>query len=175
MADTTSTQNGPPTGGFYTKGDTVTDAGGTVWLCVVTGFAGYERDGGTAQFEAQPASVATMTIALVSVGAAGVETGLTAHAGGTQSAALALSTTKTVHDVTTVGSAADSVTLPAATGSGVVHIVKNSAAANSMQLFAVTTSTIDGVATGTGVAIAAGSARVLVDIAAGKWISVVGA
>ena len=104
-----------------------------------------------------------------------LETGLTAHAGGGQGSALALSATKVVHNVATVGTAADSVALPAATGSGKLHFVKNSAAANSLQLFGAGTDTIDGVATGTGVAIAAGKARLLVDIASGAWVSLYGA
>lgn len=117
--------------------------------------------------------------AAVSVGTtvawAGIETGLTAHAGGTQGAALALSATKSVHNIGTVGTAADSIVLPAATGSGKVHIIKNSAAANSLQLFGLSTDTIDEVASGTGVAIAAGKARILIDFASGTWFSLLGA
>lgn len=104
-----------------------------------------------------------------------LETALTAAAGGTQAAALALSATKAVHNVATVATAADSVKLPAATGSGKLHFVKNSAAANSLQLFGASTETIDGVASATGVAIAAGKARLLVDLAAGAWVSLLGA
>lgn len=114
-------------------------------------------------------------VLLVNLLKVGVETGLTAHAGGTQAAALALSTAKSAHEVTTVGTAADSVKLPAATGSGAIHWVKNSAAANSLQLFGSSTDTIDGVATATGVAIAAGKGRVCIDIAAGSWFSILGA
>lgn len=106
---------------------------------------------------------------------AGIETGLTAHAGGTQAAALALSASKPIHEVTTVGSANDSISLPLATGSGAIHWVKNSAAANSLQLFGAGTDTIDGVATATGVAVAAGKSRILVDSASGKWQSISGA
>lgn len=117
--------------------------------------------------------------AAVSVGTvlklAGIETGLTAHAGGTQGAALALSATKSVHNVSTVGTAADSVVLPAATGSGTIHFVKNSAAANSMQIFGLSSDTIDGVASATGVAIAAGKSRILVDAASAVWLSILGA
>jgi hypothetical protein len=105
----------------------------------------------------------------------GIETGLTAHAGGGQGSALALSGSKSVHNVTTVGTAADSVALPLATGSGAIHIVKNSAASNSMQLFGSGTDTIDGVATGTGVAVAAGKCRICVDFASGTWLSLLGA
>lgn len=120
-------------------------------------------------------NVDTLAVALASVGAAGIETPITAHAGGTQAAGLNLSTTKSFHEVTTVGTAADSVLLPAATGSGNIHWVKNSAAANSLQIFGQATETIDGVASATGVAIAAGKSRLFIDSAAGKWQSCLGA
>lgn len=105
----------------------------------------------------------------------GIETGLTAHAGGTQAAALALSATKSIHNITTVGTAADSVVLPASTGGGAVHWVKNSAAANSLQLFGLSADTIDGVTAATGVAVAAGKSRICLDFAAGTWLSILGA
>lgn len=120
-------------------------------------------------------NVDTLNIALLSVGAAGMEPTVTAHAGGTQAAAFALSATASFHDVTVVGTAADSVKLPLATGSGNIHWVKNSAAANSLQLYGSGTDTIDGVATATGVAIAAGKARLLIDDGAGTWESLLGA
>lgn len=105
---------------------------------------------------------------------AGIETGLTAHAGGGQSVALALSGTKSIHNVTTVSSASDSVSLPAATGSGALHWVKNSGAAQ-LQLYGAGTDTIDAVATGTGVAVANGKSRICVDVASGAWQSILGA
>jgi len=105
----------------------------------------------------------------------GVETGITAGAGGTQANAVALSSTKTVHNITTVTSANDSVKLPAATGTGSIHWVKNSAAANSAQLFGTGTDTIDGVAAATGVAVAAGKSRIVCDFASGTWLSILGA
>jgi hypothetical protein len=104
---------------------------------------------------------------------AGIETSLTAHAGGTQAAALALDTTKAVSVVTTVGTAADSVKLAAATGSGRTKVVSNQAAANSMQLYAASTETINGVASATGVAVAAGKSALCVDYAAGKWLAII--
>lgn len=106
---------------------------------------------------------------------AGIETGLTAHAGGTQAAALALSATKSIHNVTIVGSANDSIVLPASTGGGTVHWIKNSAAANSLQLFGLAADTIDGVTAATGVAVAAGKSRLVHDFAAGTWLSLLGA
>lgn len=119
--------------------------------------------------------VDTLKVALTSVGAGGIEDAITAHVGGTQAAAFALSVSKSVHNVTVVGSAADSVKLPAATGSGDIHWVKNSAAANSLQLYGSGTDTIDAVATATGVAVAAGKSRICVDTAAGLWQSILGA
>ena len=103
-----------------------------------------------------------------------VEDTITAHAGGTQAAALALDATKTIHNVTTVATAADSVKLPLAVGSGKQHMVNNSGA-NSLKVFGDGTDTIDGVATATCVNIAAGKARLLTDIAVGKWICLAGA
>jgi hypothetical protein len=103
------------------------------------------------------------------------ETGITAHAGGTQAAAFALSATKSVHNVTTVGTAADSVVLPASTGGGAIHWIKNSAAANSLQLFGLAADTIDGVAAATGVAVAAGKSRIVHDSVSGAWQSILGA
>lgn len=105
----------------------------------------------------------------------GVENTITAHAGGTQAAAFALSATKSIHNVTISGSANDSVVLPASTGGGTVHWVKNSAAANSVQLFGLSADTIDGVTASTGVAVAAGKSRIVVDAAVGVWLSILGA
>jgi hypothetical protein len=80
--------------------------------------------------------------------------GLTAAAGGGQSGALLLKAQ--YNRVDTVGTAADSVKLPAPTYIGQEVEVMNNAAANSMQVFGSGTDTINGVATGTGVAQAAG-------------------
>jgi hypothetical protein len=135
--------------------------------------ADWAVDGGTGNSASLSAD-----INLFGFGSGGLELGLTAHAGGTQAAALALSATKSFHEVTTVGSAADSVSLPLCTGSGKIHWVKNSAAANSMQVFGAGTDTIDQVATATGVAVAAGKSRAFIDTAtapAGRWESLLGA
>jgi hypothetical protein len=119
----------------------------------------------------------TSPVAVESYGAnVGNDLGVTARAGGGQALATVLKSTTSFHEVTTVATAADSVALPRlATGSGDVHMVKNSAAVNSMQLFGQGTDTIDGVATGTGVAIGAGKSRFCVDAAPGKWHSQLGA
>ncbi len=47
-----------------------------------------------------------------------IETGLTAHAGGTKAAALVLDATKTVHVVSVIGTDADSVLMPPAVAGG---------------------------------------------------------
>ncbi len=105
----------------------------------------------------------------------GIENTITAHVGGGQGSAFALSATKSIHNITVVGSANDSVALPLATGSGTVHWVKNSAAANSAQLFGSGTDTIDGVTSSTGVAVAAGKSRICLDFSSGLWLSILGA
>jgi hypothetical protein len=95
-----------------------------------------------------------------------VQNGLTAHAGGGQASALAL--TATYCRVTTVATAADSVKLiPAVIGAQ--QTVRNDAATNSMQLFGSGTDTINGVATATGVAVAAGKQAELTCYSAGAW------
>lgn len=83
-----------------------------------------------------------------------VANGLTAHAGGTQAAALLL--TAQFNRVDTVTTAADSVRLPPPSFVGQIIGVMNNAAVNSMQVFGSGTDTINGVATATGVAQAAG-------------------
>src|SRR6266550_7862785 len=107
---------------------------------------------------------ATSPVAVESYGVnVSSDLGVTAHAGGGQALATVLKSTTSFHEATTVATAADSVALPVlATGSGVIHMIKNSAAANSLQLYGLGTDTIDNVATGTGVAIGAGKSRTCV-------------
>ena len=97
----------------------------------------------------------------------GVEDTLTAHAGGTQAAALALSSTKNYHRISVCATAGDSVLLPAATV-GQSHFVRNDGAA-SCQVFGTSPDTIDGVATATGIVVPAGSGAWFVCTTAGKW------
>ena len=106
----------------------------------------------------------------------GKEDTLTAHAGGTQAAALALSASVPVHIITVCATAADSVKLPTCVA-GEIHIVWN-LGAESAQAFGAGTSTINGVATATGVAIPAGKAAVFYGRtagAAGAWLMLLGA
>jgi len=103
--------------------------------------------------------------ALVVSGAA--EDGLTAHAGGTQAAALALSATKNFHRISVCATAGDSVKLPAATV-GQAHYVRNDGATDA-QIYGAATETINGVASATGVPLLVGSGRWYVCLTAGKW------
>ncbi len=99
-----------------------------------------------------------------------LENTLTAHAGGTQAAALALSASYTAHHVTVCATAADSVLLPVlAIGRG--HYVFNSGVA-SLQVFGAGTSTIDDVATATGVPLPPGTGAWFFGLATGKWYTV---
>ena len=95
-----------------------------------------------------------------------VATGLTAHAGGGQTSALAL--TATINNVTTVATAANSVALPAS-AAGVSIVVINSGA-NAMQVFGSGTDTIGGVATGTGISQPPNSVYVYTCAVAGNWL-----
>ena len=96
------------------------------------------------------------------------DTALTAHAGGTQAAALVLRSDCAFHDVATVATAADSVALPYPKA-GDFHFVKNSGAA-SMQVYSVTPGTIDSVATATGVAQLAGDGVLYICAVDGNYI-----
>lgn len=78
---------------------------------------------------------------------------ITAFAGGGQANATQLSATN--NNIATVATAADSIKLPLAKP-GLVLRIRNSGA-NSMQVFGSGTDTINGVATATGVAQAAGT------------------
>lgn len=96
---------------------------------------------------------------------------LTAHAGGGQTSALALTTT--INRVTTVGSANDSVKLPLAAPGQFIAII-NDAASNSLQVYGAGTDTINDVATATGVAVPAQTTAVFYSTTAapaGKWYS----
>lgn len=98
----------------------------------------------------------------------GVDTAITATAGGVQATALSIKPTVAFHEVTTVATAADAIKLPPAKP-GEMHFIKNSGA-NSMQVFGAGTDTIDSVATATGVAQEAGDAVIYVCLVAGNYI-----
>ncbi|MDO9334953.1 MAG: hypothetical protein Q7T61_01000 [Caulobacter sp.] len=87
-----------------------------------------------------------------------VTNSLTAFAGGGQASATLLKAG--INVVTTVATAADSVKLPLATQVGQAVVVVNADSTDSMQVFGSGTDTINGVATATGVAQAAGKVAV---------------
>lgn len=93
---------------------------------------------------------------------------LTASTTQTQTGALQLPGDVCYHEVTTVGTAGDTVSLPFPTV-GRVHIVTNAAAANSMQVYAATPGTIDSVATGTGVPQLAGDTVMYFCVSTGNY------
>lgn len=92
---------------------------------------------------------------------------LTAHSGGTQAGALAL--TKEINNITTVAAAGDSVKLPTSVAGLEITIANNGA--NSMQVYGAGTDTINGVATATGVAQLPGQVVVYSSAVAGNWIA----
>jgi len=91
--------------------------------------------------------------------------GLTAHAGGTQAAALAL--TAGVNYITTCATAGDSVRLPTSVAGLTVEVINAGAA--SCQVYGAGTDTINNVATATGVPVAAGKTGYYRCAVAGKW------
>ncbi len=107
--------------------------------------------------------------------------GLTAHSGGGQ--ALATLLDYGANEISVVAVANDSVVLPVAVGGKDVYVANNTA--NSAQVFGQTATgdTINGVATGTGVALAAGKNAVFFCIQtsnaalgiAGRWRMVLSA
>jgi hypothetical protein len=105
----------------------------------------------------------------------GATDSVTAIAGGGQTNATQL--IGALANVTVVATAADSVKLPLAQA-GMVFFLQNSDAADSMQVFGAGTDTINGVATATGVAQAAGKSAMYFAITsapAGKWFRVLSA
>jgi len=95
------------------------------------------------------------------------EDNLTAHAGGTQAAALALSATANAHRITVCATAGDSVKLPAALVSQ-WHYIRNDGAA-ACQVFGQATETINGVASATGVTLFPGQGKFFICTTAAKW------
>lgn len=105
-----------------------------------------------------------------------VANNLTAHAGGTQAAALLL--TAQINRVTTVATAGDSVALPAASNPsdygpskiGAVIVVIN-AGANPMQVFGQGAETINGIAAATGVSQSPNTRVSYECVAEGIWLT----
>ena len=97
---------------------------------------------------------------------------LTAHAGGGQGSALAL--TAQINRVTTVATAGDSVKLPAATAGAQVMVI-NAAASNSMDIFPATGEAIDALGTNIQYPLTVTARNVtFVCVTNGTWISKAG-
>lgn len=98
---------------------------------------------------------------------------ITAHAGGTRAAATPVTAAVTL--IAVCATTADSVMLPPAMGGQVLWLINAGAA--SGQVFANTagSDTINGVAAGTGIALAAGKAITLVSPIAGAWFGILSA
>jgi hypothetical protein len=99
---------------------------------------------------------------------ASVANGLTAHAGGGQGSALAL--TASINRVTTVATAADSVSLPPSLP-GLAITVINAAAANSLNVFPVSGDAINALSANTAFAMAANKTATFYCAVAGTWNS----
>jgi len=96
--------------------------------------------------------------------------GLTAHSGGGQASALAL--TASINEITTVAAAGDSVALPASAAGMEITIINYSS--TPMQVFGAGTDTINGVATATGVSQPGKSVVTYRCVVAGNWIGNLG-
>lgn len=90
---------------------------------------------------------------------------LTAAAGGTQAAALAL--TAMINRVSTVATQADSVKLPTSQAGLAIMVINRGA--TPMQVFGAGTDTINGIATATGISQGVNTAAVYVCSVAGNW------
>lgn len=112
-------------------------------------------------------STDTPTFNLVKVSSANA---LTAHSGGGQGSALAL--TKGINRVTTVAADGDSVKLPAATA-GSSMVVINAAASNAMDCFPATGEVINALSANTALSIAANKTVIFFCAVNGTWNSVV--
>ena len=97
--------------------------------------------------------------------AGGVAAAVTAHSGGTQALAFAL--TQQINNVTTVAAAGDSVRLPVSAAG--LSIVVINAGAFPMQVFGAGTETINGIATATGIGQGVGAIATYWCAVAGNW------
>ena len=93
--------------------------------------------------------------------------GIVAHAGGGQANATQLSAV--INRVTTVATTADSAVMPASVAGWTVTVINSGA--NALQLFGLGTDTINGVASGTGISVAAGVTKTLKCVTVGAWFS----
>jgi hypothetical protein len=92
--------------------------------------------------------------------------GITAHSGGTQAAAVAL--TSLVNRVSTVAAQGDSVALPPSAPGLIIGVIN--VGANPMQVFGAGTDTINGIATATGISQGINTAAWYTCTASGNWV-----
>lgn len=95
---------------------------------------------------------------------------ITAHAGGGQQLNTPLNASITLHRLTAVANAGDSVTLPPSKG-GVFYIVTNAHASNSANVFPNTGEAINALGANNAFALGAGKVAVFVCVTAGQWHS----
>lgn len=160
-ANVASTTFGTGTGNILLGVDSSTDtaAAGTNDTLLIKG-----RTGGTPWFSGTGGNGTPTTI---TGGISGVTptTGLTAHAGGTQAAALALTTG--INHITVCATGGDSVRLPVSVAGMQVTVINAGAA--SAQVYGAGTDTINAVATATGVALTNGKTAMYSCPVAGQW------
>ena len=162
---------GMPTSGNWSLGDTVTDSNGTVYICVIAGFA-TTVVGGPMQWAINPSPLDQMGGALLYT----VKNAITAHAGGTQAGALADAASFSNADVqrfTVVATIGDSTVLPASTPGRDITITN--AAANSMNVFPNTGDAINGAAANALYALAGGKTAEFTCAVAGQWHAILSA
>lgn len=118
------------------------------------------------------AGIGMHDISLLATGNGWSAGSITAHAGGTQAAATPVTTAVTL--IAVCATAGDSVVLPPATGGQVLWIINAGAA--SCQIFATPgPGTINGIANGTGIALAAGKSMTLMAPIQAAWFGVLSA
>lgn len=111
-------------------------------------------------------------ISLMATGNGWSAASITAHAGGTQAAATPITSAITL--IAVCATAGDSVVLPPATGGQLLWIINAGAA--SCQIFATPgPGTINGIANGTGIALAAGKSMTLIAPIQAAWFGVLSA
>lgn len=143
-------------------------------LSIATEITGAERfpcDTGLPAGESPQQEAMPLELVTTGVAQSLVATGITAQADTTKANATVLD--YGISNVTTVAGAADSVLLPAALAGRICYL--SNAGANSMQVFGQGTDTINGVATGTGVAQGNGLSAVYFCVADGAWMRVLSA
>jgi hypothetical protein len=169
MAAYTSALIGAPTTGFWNKGDTYTDANGTVFTCIATGYSGPVGIVGStlAQWSPNPGGLGDLMGAPILHTAVN---GQVAFAGGGQAGAIAGAASQIVQDITrfvTVVTIGDSGALPAAVKGK--RLTVNNTAANSMNVFPQVGEAINALAVNVAYALAGGKTAQFTCAVNGTW------